>query len=171
MATDVLFPKDHPKTDVTPRPRSQQCPRPRETKLLQAIVEGKSVNQALIESGFHPKSNQLRARLKPGGDLREELDKALEAAGITLPRTLQRLSDKLDATKTVVLDKVPTNVDDNDAQLRAIEQTLKLHERAGRIPSAEQGGTTVKIVVNVQRERLESHISQVIDITPVSENG
>jgi len=134
-----------------PKTRAPRTPRPREMKLLNAIVEGApSLSAAMRIAGFKEDSSAIRERLEQGGDLRETLDKALTDAGLTLPTTLQRLSLKLDAKRHQTIAGVATITDDNDAQLRAIENTLKLHERAGRIPAAQEGpGSGAHITVNV----------------------
>jgi hypothetical protein len=135
------------------------CPRPREAKLLKALVSGeaKSVNAALIQAGFNRNSTCLRDRLAPGGDLRRVLETQLEEAGLTLPVILDKLRLKLDASKIVKMTKNVTTgeseaitADDNDAQLNAVAQTLRLHERTGKLPAlVEQGPSTGTITVNV----------------------
>src|ERR1700693_4938376 len=82
------------------RPR---VPRPREQKLLQVLGDGtaRSVTDAMRLAQINPASSAIRTRLAPGGDLREELDRQLIAAGLTLPRILEKLNAKMDATKLI----------------------------------------------------------------------
>jgi hypothetical protein len=55
----------------------------------------------------------------------------------------------MDAKKQIMMGKVGISVDDNDAQLRATEQVLKLHERSGRIPSNKEqnGGANIIVII------------------------
>jgi hypothetical protein len=70
-------------------------------------------------------------------------------AGLTLPFALNKLFSKMDAKKQIMMGKVGISVDDNDAQLRATEQVLKLHERSGRIPSNKEqnGGANIIVII------------------------
>lgn len=138
---------------------TRKRPRPRETKLLQVLASGnaRSVSDAMLQAGINPSSTSIRRRLGEGGDLRKQLDKALDAAGLTLPRILNKLAAKIDAQKTIIVDKAPFPTEDNDAQLRAVEQVLKLHDRTGKLPAIEQGGQgastiTVNVLVMAERE-------------------
>lgn len=117
-------------------PEKKRTPRPREQKVISALVSGesKTLSNALITAGFHPCSTTLRDRFAPGGDLRQELDKQLETAGLTVPFALQKLRAKMDATKTLTVAGDALTTDDNDAQLRATDMTIKLLDRAGRLP-------------------------------------
>ena len=126
-------------------------PRPREAKLVQILASGdaSTVSQAMMQAGINPHSTSIRRRLAEGGDLRQQLDEALEAAGLTLPRVLQKLNAKMDATRIISVDKKAIETEDNDAQLRATEQVIKLHDRAGTLPSAQEGSGSSNITVNV----------------------
>lgn len=128
-----------------------KTPRPREQRMIADLVSGepRSVSNVLVRAGFNPGSKSIRNRLIDG-DLREELDRQLEEAGLTLPLAIKRLSTKLDATKRLTIAGEAETVDDNDAQLRAIDMTLKLHERTGRIPSAQESAASgAQITVNI----------------------
>ena len=137
-----------PEPGTFDRPKS---PRVREQKLLVNLVSGqaRSVTDAMLKAGINPSSTAIRNRLAPGGDLRAELDKQLIAAGIDLPRILKKLSLKIDATKTISIDKQALSVEDNDAQLRAVDMAIKLTDRAGKLPAEQEASATSTITVNV----------------------
>jgi len=134
------------------RSATKRSPRPREQKILDSLISGEasSVSNALVRAGFNPTSSSIRNRLAPGGDLREALDKAMQAEGLTLPFALQKLKSKMDATKTLTIAGEASTQEDNDAQLRATDMTIKLLDRAGKLP-AEQGNeaSSSPITVNV----------------------
>lgn len=115
-------------------------PRPREQRVIQALVTGeaKTLSAAMIKAGFNPTSKTVRDRFTPGGDLREVLDQELTKAGLTLPRILGKVAAKLDAKKHMTVAGDAIIAEDNDAQLRATDQAIRLHERAGTIPGAPQ---------------------------------
>lgn len=139
----------------TPKPGtfdSPNCPRPREQRIIDALVSGEatSVSNALVRAGFNPTSKSIRNRLAPNGDLRLALEKQLDDAGLTMPRIMQKLADKIDAKKYVSINKEARETDDNDAQLRAVAQVIDLHERTGKLPGNEsQGNGGSHITVNV----------------------
>jgi hypothetical protein len=117
-------------------------------------------------ANFRP-SGDMHARFNPGGDLRLELDKQLQTAGLTLEFALQRVRAKIDSKRLVVVNKVAIETEDNDAQLRAIENVLKLHERAGRIPALQEQQNQSVITVNILsfNEAGESAVKErVIDV-------
>lgn len=121
--------------------------RPREARVIESIVSGKSVSQALREEGFNQGS--LRARLRPGGDLADALRRALERKGLTLDKIIGKVAEKLDAQRPVTVAGEATMTDDNDAQLRAADLGCRLHERAGTIPSVTPvgaGGLSLTLV-------------------------
>jgi len=74
----------------------------------------------------------------------------MQAEGLTLPFALQKLKSKMDATKTLTIAGEASTQEDNDAQLRATDMTIKLLDRAGKLP-AEQGNeaSSSPITVNV----------------------
>jgi len=114
--------------------------RPREVKVIEGIAEGKSVAQALQGAGFSASSTSLRERLRPGGDLAEALRVLLTAKGLTMDALIGKAKDKLDAQRRYGSGEDAVIADDNDAQLRAVEIGLRLHERAGTIPAQAQSG-------------------------------
>ncbi len=137
-----------PKPGSMDRPHT---PRPREQKLVAILAEGtaRSVTDAMMKAGINPASTAIRERLAPGGDLREQLEQAMDLAGLTLPRVLDKLNAKMDAKRLVSIGKEAIETEDNDAQLRATEQVIKLHDRAGTLPSAQEGSGSSHITVNV----------------------
>lgn len=137
-----------------PKPGSMDrplTPRPREQKVINALVSGqaKTLSAAMVQAGFNPTSQTVRNRFLPDGDLRQELNQALETAGITMPFMLLKLFAKLDAKKNVAIGKQAIETDDNDAQLRALEIAIKLHDRTGKLPTAQEGSSGSNITVNV----------------------
>lgn len=157
----------------TPRPGSMdrpRCPRPREAKLLAHLADGtaRSVSDAMLKAGFNPSSTAIRERLRPGGDLREELERQLIDAGLSLPRIMQKLSAKIDAKKLVAINKEAISTDDNDAQLRAVAQVIDLHERTGKLPGNEAGGNggshiTVNVLMMAESPNLKSNVINEIE--------
>lgn len=87
------------------------------------------------------------------------VQQALEQSNLTLRRLTDKVAEKLDAEKPVMLSvegekgtRECINTADNDAQLRACDLALKLHERAGTIPAAASSGPTVgHMTVNILR--------------------
>lgn len=133
------------------RPR---VPRPREQKLIAVLADGtaRSITDAMRLAQINPSSSAIRERLAPGGDLRAQLDKAMEAAGLTLPLTMQKLRAKMDATKPLTVAGEAIITEDNDAQLRATDMTIKLLDRAGKLPAEQEsldsgGAITVNVLV------------------------
>lgn len=125
---------------------------PREARALKALVTGeaKSVSAALRIAGFNPNSHQVRERLGQGGALQQLLNDEMESVGLGRKVTLCNLLKHLDARKTQTVAGEAIETSDNDAQLRAIENVIKLQERAGMIPAAAQGeGGSGQITVNV----------------------
>ena len=148
--------------------------RPREMKTLEGIVSGKSVAAALTGAGFHPSSSTMRQRLRPGGDLAEGLQVLLKSEGLTLQTLVSKTQKKLDAQRRYGSGEDAIVADDNDAQLRAVEIGLRLHERAGTIPSAPGnggGGTTINVFEvlyspQIQDQRLIPAIDAPPDADP-----
>lgn len=66
------------------------------------------------------------------------LSLALRSNGLTVDRVISKVSDKLGAVRHQTVAGVAIEADDNDAQLRAAELGLRLHERAGTIPSERE---------------------------------
>ena len=129
-----------------------RVPRPREQVLIAALADGtaRSVADAMRIARINPSSSAIRTRLAPGGDLRIALDKAMTEAGLTLPFTLNKLKSKMDATKTVQIGMDAIPIDDNNAQLRATDMTIRLLDRAGKLPAEqEQAGGSSSITVNI----------------------
>jgi hypothetical protein len=58
--------------------------------------------------------------------------------GLTLDRVCGKIADKLEAKRHQTVAGKAMCADDNDAQLRATEQAIRLHERAGTIPAQAQ---------------------------------
>ena len=112
--------------------------RPREARVIESMVAGKSVSASLREAGFS--NGALRKRLRPGGDLGEALRRTLDDKGLTLDRVIGKVATKMDATRRYGSGEDAIVADDNDAQLRATDQAIRLHERAGTIPAAAASG-------------------------------
>ena len=134
-----------------PRPGKRTQTNPlKDAILVRALARGLSVSAAMEAAGYDRNQWRIRKRITdPDGDIRMELSSAMDRAGLTLPRALQKISEKLDATKTLTIAGDAHTQDDNDAQLRAVEQHVKLLERAGMIPSAASESGSSSITVNV----------------------
>lgn len=131
---------------------SKRTPRPRELKMINALVSGeaKTISAAMVQAGFNPTSRSVRDEFLPGRNLHKQLMDALEEAGITLPFMTKKLYAKIEAKKHMTIAGEATEVDDNDAQLRALDIAIKLHDRAGTLPAmSESGGNGSTITVNV----------------------
>jgi|KBSMisStaDraftv2_1062788.scaffolds.fasta_scaffold06274_5 hypothetical protein len=135
-------------------PIQKRTPRPREQKIINSLISGeaKSLSNALVRAGFNPTSSTLRNRFEPGGDLRAELDKNMETAGLTVPFALSKLRAKMDARKHLTVAGEALETEDNDAQLRATDMTIKLLDRAGKLPAEQEaiqgsGQITVNVLV------------------------
>lgn len=77
------------------------------------------------------------------------LNMVLKAHGLELSRIVGKVNEKLDATRYYNGKDETILAQDNDAQLRAAEIAIGLHERAGTIPSSATsapGGNSVTIV-------------------------
>jgi len=114
--------------------------RPREMRVVEGIAEGKTARQALKDAGMSPYNGTMLARLAPQGDLAEALRVLLEQRGLTLDRVVSKVKAKMDSKRHQQVGGVAIEADDNDAQLRAVEIGLRLHERAGTIPAQAQSG-------------------------------
>ena len=121
--------------------------RPRELKALQGVVAGKGIAQALTEAGLNANSGAMRERLRGEGDLAQALRVLLDAEGLELQTLVRKTRDKLDSHRRQGSGEDAIEVEDNDAQLRAVEIGLRLHERAGTIPAATPQGAGASITV------------------------
>lgn len=136
--------------------------RPREMRVIAGIAEGQSVRAALRDAGFsNGHSGSMEERLRPGGDLAFALAQLLDSKRVGMERLIEHAESKLTATRVfnaargrdgagrVVTECI--EVEDNDAQLRANEHLVGLHERAGTIPAGHvSSGTSVgQITVNI----------------------
>ncbi|KKL41724.1 hypothetical protein LCGC14_2367450, partial [marine sediment metagenome] len=106
---------------------------------IQAAAQ--AVTQALVPQ----RGGQRKFRRKQVDTAQAALDLALRSNKLGLKRVISKVADKLDATKPYMLSvegekgkRVALDADDNDAQLRACDLAMKLHERAGRIPASGQ---------------------------------
>lgn len=80
---------------------------------------------------------------KQADTARAALTLAMRSNKLSLSRVVGKVAEKLDATKPYMLSvegekgkRIALDAADNDAQLRACDLAIKLHERAGKIPSA-----------------------------------
>lgn len=136
--------------------------RPREIRVIEGITEGKTVGQALSAAGFHPNSSTLRERLRHGGDMAEGLRVLLADRGLTVKTLIDKTKAKLDASRRYGSGEDAIVADDNDAQLRAVEIGLRLHERAGTLPVAPTDGHATS-QVQVIYQRITLQVAQVPD--------
>lgn len=71
-------------------------------KFVKALVSGKTKQQAAIEAGYSPKTAASQAsHLLKNSQIKSDLQKALEKAGLTDSRLAQKHIQLLDAQKTV----------------------------------------------------------------------
>lgn len=105
---------------------------PREEQIAARVASGETVSSALRAVGANPHSASYRRRLKPGGDMHEEVRRIADKHGVTLDRLFSRLRRKLDARETkffahegIVQDH--RNVVAHGVQMQAIELGLKAH--------------------------------------------
>lgn len=79
------------------------------------------------------------------------LQAILERQGLTVDRIVAKAREKLDATTKKTIARKATTLADNDAQLRAADLAIRLHERAGTIPAIQEqarGGTGLSVQIN-----------------------
>ena len=143
---------EHNRASYLKRKINRMALLPREMRVIEGIAAGKTAVQALRDAGMSPTNGTMLARLAPRGDLAEGLRVLLEQKGLTLDRVVSKVHDKLDSKRTLRMageDGEAIVTDDNDAQLRAVEIGLRLHERAGTLPVAPtegQGGPQVQVI-------------------------
>lgn len=90
---------------------------------------------------------------------------ALRSKDIDLDRIAGKLHEKLDSKRIVNINGVPTEVEDNDAQLRALEFGYKVLGDAGMAPSTrDRQGNGNTITVNVLSFRTEAKSVKDIDL-------
>ena len=144
--------------------------RPREMRVIEGIAEGKTAVQALRDAGMSPTNGTLKARLAPSGDLAQGLKVLLEQRGLTLDRVVKKVEGKLDSTRHQTVGGVAIEADDNDAQLRAVEIGIRLHERAGTIPApagGNGGGTTINVFEVVYAPQIaDPRLIHALDAAP-----
>lgn len=144
--------------------------RPREMRVIANKALGMSTEAALKDAGFSP-GGYMKTRLMPGGDLSIALGKLLDETGAGLKRVVAKAGDKLEARRVFNASKGRDEkgrsvtecieVADNDAQLRAAELLIGLHERAGTIPtSAAQGVTGGSLHYHLHLDGLAQHTSE-----------
>lgn len=128
-------------------------PRPRETRVITALAQGKPVSVALRDAGYHPQSTAMRNRLKPGGDLREAWANALIAANVTKERVAEVISSTLEAKRVTYAPEAPggcIEAPDHTARLGAAKLAREALQDAGELPvnqAADAGGS--QITVNI----------------------
>lgn len=86
------------------KPKPRRSLTVKEQKLVQGVAMGKSQTQAAIDAGYSPKTAAVIASenlKKP--NLQEALQAALIKHGITPDRTIQRVSEALDAEKVAIV--------------------------------------------------------------------
>ncbi len=87
---------------------------------------------------------------RPEDTARTALGIVLENQGLTVDRVVRKIGEKLESRRRQTIAGKAVLADDNDAQLRACDQALRLHGLAGTIPSERTGGTSVgSLTINV----------------------
>ena len=116
----------------------------RQRLLVSGVVDGKSIAQAGRDAGYKSRHNahdSLR-------DVREKLPALLVKHGLDADSILDRLRDKLDATKTVTASAFGEITDsmeiaDNPTQIKAIEIAVDLHGMTQRDDSVRIGTVNI----------------------------
>ena len=108
----------------------------KERKLVQGVLQGKSVRQAAKEAGYA----ESTANVKSYGILKRPrvqslLTDALERAGITPDRLAHVLAEGLQATKVIKTQDGRKEVPDHRIRLEAYEQATKAY---GFVPKSQE---------------------------------
>lgn len=87
---------------------------------------------------------------RPEDTARTALAIVLENQGLTVERVVRKVAEKLAAKKHQTVAGKARLAEDNDTQLRAAETAIRLHERAGTIPSERSHiGGPGTLIVNI----------------------
>ena len=127
--------------------------------LVEGGASGHAVSRAILEGA------------------REKLQTVLTEQGLLPTLVVAKVREKLDATRPYMLSvegekgkREAIEGDDNDAQLRACELAIKLHERAGTIPApagGNGGGTTINVFEVVYAPQItDPRLIPAIDAAP-----
>lgn len=125
-----------------------------------AKLAAKAIAQA---AGEYEKGRPVALRDAAGAVGQGLLRDVLERSNLAMERLAGKLSEKVESKKYQQIGKETIIADDNDAQLRAIEMSLGLHERAGSIPAGvaqASGGNSVTIV------EMHYHAPQQVVVDP-----
>lgn len=109
----------------------------RKKKFVAAKLKGASNTQAALAAvpNITPQSAKtIGMRLSTSVDVQESITNALEKHNLTIDRLLNKIEEKLEAKKPIVMGKRDSQgddtfvdyIDDNTAQLKAVDMCLKL---------------------------------------------
>lgn len=124
----------------------------------------KAIVRAVVQRG--PGRSLLAQDAEVAQAGRDVLQETLKRSNLDMERIAGKVSSKLDATRPYSGGKAGCIVaDDNDAQLRACELGIRLHERAGTIPAAAtQGPGAGSLHYHLHLTRLSAAPPDVVEV-------
>jgi len=132
--------------------------RPREVRVIQGILDGKTQSQALVEAGFHKASRTVLETI------REPLRAALHAHGLTIDKVSEGVKMALDATSPMLTADGCIERADWPARAAGRRDAIALLDRAGELPSSQAETTGPAITVQVVRYGDVIHQHQALDV-------
>lgn len=106
--------------------------RPREVRVIQGIMDGKTQSQALADAGFNRTSHTVL------NTIREPLRAALHAHGLTIDKVSESVKVSLDATSPMLTAEGCIDRPDWPARAAGRRDAIALLDRAGELPAASQ---------------------------------
>lgn len=111
-------------------------------KFIRAVVDGKSAKEAYIEAYDEEKKETASAKankLLKDPEFKKSIMELLARDGITIKKLNNRLKDKLEAKRPIVVNEKSTieYVDDNAVQLEAIKTGYKLYGKLNENPNIQ----------------------------------
>ena len=141
----------------------------KERKLVQGVLQGKSVRQAAKDAGYAKSTAEVRSYgILKRPRVQSLLTDALEQAGITPERLAQVLTDALDATRMIETKNGTREVPDHRIRLDGCEQATRAYgfvPKSQELPEPPPPGLSV--VINV-RDPKDNTLKQYEprDVTP-----
>jgi hypothetical protein len=143
--------------------------RPREMQVVNAMLTGKTVNEALQVGHFNPDSGSMKARCRNGGDLHQTFLAVLDAEGATPQAIARTVTEGMMATQAVGVvnlsepgKKECIERPDTDGRLKAAGLAYKMRQDAGGAPTRQQstGSGSLSLVLqslNVTLDLVDTH--------------
>jgi hypothetical protein len=129
--------------------------RPREVRVVQGILDGKTQTQALRDAGFHPSSHTVLDTIKA------PLKAAMMACGLTVETVVANTTEALKATTPMLTAEGCIERTDWSARQGGRRDAIALLDRAGLLPAATPQAVGTQITVNVLR--YDDHRSTISD--------